>query len=242
MIAGAYAPAGPGAGAGPGGSSSPWLGATFGSISAIASIDAGSRCRWRCAGRSPGWPRRRAGPPDRWSVPGRSRRSRRMRRSRSGSHELWRSMNDAAAASAASSRFGGMSVAHMLRETSIARMTVVWPAGTADDRRRAGPSRSTRLADREERTGRTAGGAGCATSAARRRGSATGSSSATAGRRRRSIQIRTPMRTGKQRAARTRPDHGDRKVGRSRHPPEPASGTRCRRARASAARRRRTAR
>ena len=46
----------------------------------------------------------------------------------------WRSMNDDAAASAASSRFGAMSVAHMLRETSIARMTVVWPAGTADDR------------------------------------------------------------------------------------------------------------
>ncbi len=39
-------------------------------------------------------------------------------------------MNEAAAASAASSRLGGMSVAHMLRETSIARMTVVWPAGT----------------------------------------------------------------------------------------------------------------
>ncbi len=43
---------------------------------------------------------------------------------------VWRSMNDDAAASAASSRFGGMSVAHMLRETSIARMTVVRPAGT----------------------------------------------------------------------------------------------------------------
>ena len=42
----------------------------------------------------------------------------------------WRSMNDAAAASAASRRLGGMSVAHMLRETSIARITVVWPAGT----------------------------------------------------------------------------------------------------------------
>ena len=42
----------------------------------------------------------------------------------------WRWMNDAAAASAASRRFGGMSVAHMLRDTSIARMTVVWPAGT----------------------------------------------------------------------------------------------------------------
>ena len=40
-------------------------------------------------------------------------------------------MNEAAAASAASSRLGGMSVAHMLRDTSMARMTVVWPAGTA---------------------------------------------------------------------------------------------------------------
>ena len=39
-------------------------------------------------------------------------------------------MNDDAADSAASNRFGWMSVAHMLRETSIARMTVVRPAGT----------------------------------------------------------------------------------------------------------------
>ncbi len=37
----------------------------------------------------------------------------------------WASMNEAAAASAACSRLGGMSVAHMLRETSIARITVV---------------------------------------------------------------------------------------------------------------------
>jgi hypothetical protein len=43
---------------------------------------------------------------------------------------LWRSMKSAAAASAASRRFGGISVAHMLRDTSIARMTVVRPAGT----------------------------------------------------------------------------------------------------------------
>ena len=42
----------------------------------------------------------------------------------------WRWMNDEAAAWAACSRLGSMSVAHMLRETSRARITVVWPAGT----------------------------------------------------------------------------------------------------------------
>ena len=44
--------------------------------------------------------------------------------------ELWLSMNLVAAASAASSRLGSMSVAHMLRETSMVRITVVCPAGT----------------------------------------------------------------------------------------------------------------
>ena len=43
---------------------------------------------------------------------------------------LCRWTNDEAAASAAMSRLGGMSVEHMLRETSIARITVVRPAGT----------------------------------------------------------------------------------------------------------------
>ena len=43
----------------------------------------------------------------------------------------WPSMNVAAASSAASSRFGAMSAAHMLRDTSMARMIVVWLDGTA---------------------------------------------------------------------------------------------------------------
>ena len=42
----------------------------------------------------------------------------------------WLWMNRDAAASAASIRLGAMSVEHMLRDTSIARITVVWPAGT----------------------------------------------------------------------------------------------------------------
>src|SRR5450759_5558389 len=40
-------------------------------------------------------------------------------------------MNAAAAASAASRRLGGMSEEHMLPETSIVRMIVVWLVGTA---------------------------------------------------------------------------------------------------------------
>ena len=43
---------------------------------------------------------------------------------------VWRSMNREAAACATSSRLGAMSVAHMLRETSIAKITVAWPVGT----------------------------------------------------------------------------------------------------------------
>ena len=50
----------------------------------------------------------------------------------------WPSTNDAAASSAAMSRLGGMSVAHMLRDTSIARTTVVRLVGHRDDRRRPG--------------------------------------------------------------------------------------------------------
>ena len=42
----------------------------------------------------------------------------------------WCWMKAAAAASAAWSRLGGMSVEHMLPETSIARMIVVWLVGT----------------------------------------------------------------------------------------------------------------
>ena len=80
--------------------------------------------------RSSGWRRRRAAPRGRWSAPGRSRRSRRTRRSRSGWSSPAAAMNCEAAASAASSRLGAMSVAHMLRDTSRARITVVWPAGT----------------------------------------------------------------------------------------------------------------
>ena len=44
---------------------------------------------------------------------------------------LWRWTNDEAACSAAASRFGGMSVAHMLRDTSIASTTLARPSGTA---------------------------------------------------------------------------------------------------------------
>ena len=40
-------------------------------------------------------------------------------------------MNEAAAASAASRRLGGMSDEHMLPETSMVRMIVVWLVGTA---------------------------------------------------------------------------------------------------------------
>ena len=40
-------------------------------------------------------------------------------------------MNAAAAASAASSRLGGMSDEHMLPETSMVRMIAVWSVGTA---------------------------------------------------------------------------------------------------------------
>jgi hypothetical protein len=40
-------------------------------------------------------------------------------------------MNDKAARSAAISRFGGISVEHMLRDTSIAKIMVVCPAGIA---------------------------------------------------------------------------------------------------------------
>ena len=43
----------------------------------------------------------------------------------------WLLMNEAAAVSAACSRLGGMSVEHMLPETSIVRMMVVWFVGTA---------------------------------------------------------------------------------------------------------------
>jgi hypothetical protein len=45
--------------------------------------------------------------------------------------ELWALMKSDAAASAASSRLGGMSLEHMLPETSMVRMMVVWLVGTA---------------------------------------------------------------------------------------------------------------
>ena len=54
---------------------------------------------------------------------------------------LCRLMKSAAAASAASSRLGGMSVEHMLPETSIVRMIVVSFAGK--DRIAAGRARAT---------------------------------------------------------------------------------------------------
>ena len=69
-------------------------------------------------------------------LPGRSwaagsvRRSRRMRRCRSACRASGCWMNDSAAAWAASRRLGEMSVEHMLRETSMARMIVVWLVGT----------------------------------------------------------------------------------------------------------------
>ncbi|OGO70717.1 MAG: hypothetical protein A2Z37_15210 [Chloroflexi bacterium RBG_19FT_COMBO_62_14] len=44
--------------------------------------------------------------------------------------DRWRWMKDRAEALAASSRFGGMSVEHMLLETSSARMMVACPPGT----------------------------------------------------------------------------------------------------------------
>ena len=67
--------------------------------------------------------------------------ARRTRRCRSGWTRPGARRTMTAAASAASRRLGGMSVAHMLRDTSIARITRR-PAGwDADDLRRGGPSR-----------------------------------------------------------------------------------------------------
>ena len=66
---------------------------------------------------------------------------------------VWRSMNRDAAACATSSRLGAMSVAHMLRETSIAKITVAWPVGHRGDdhrsRERQGEAREPHGEQRE---------------------------------------------------------------------------------------------
>ena len=163
-MSGAYAPFGTGAGALPGGESSVWLGATALSTSAIASID--SRMALPTAVRRPVASVVTTSSRTSWSVVGAWTISAKPAKATIPIWvvELWLSMNVVAAASAASSRLGAMSVAHMLRETSMARMTVVWPAGTTTIA--TGPGhRQDQAGERRGRTTRTAGGAGCATTA-----------------------------------------------------------------------------
>ena len=115
----------------------------------------------------------------------------------------WPSTNDAAASSAAMSRFGGMSVAHMLRDTSIARTTVVRPRR---DRRRsppAGPSRRPGCRARRG-TARTAGGGGPATTPGTAARTSDRLEKRTPVRGRRSAQTRTATSSGRTRASSTR--------------------------------------
>ncbi len=176
-MAGAYAPLGTGGGAASGGEPSVWLGATLSSISAMASSDL--RIALPTAVRRPVVRLSTTSSRTSWSVVGDWTISANPANATMPIWvvEPWRSMNDEAAASAASRRLGGISVAHMLRETSIARITVVWPAG----RLTMLTGRAIAIdeaAEGEDEQGERADGAGCATSAARPRGRATGSSSA----------------------------------------------------------------
>ena len=61
----------------------------------------------------------------------------------------WRWMKSAAARLAACRRLGAMSVKHMLRETSIARMIEVWPEG-ADDGDRPGEATTNEASPEDE--------------------------------------------------------------------------------------------
>ena len=120
---------GTGAGGTPG-RESIWLGATNGSISAIASIEA--RMPLPMAVRRPVARLRSASSSISPSVVGGWTTSAKPLKATIPIwvDDPWRWMKDAAAASAAWRRLGGMSAEHMLPETSMARMIVVWLAGT----------------------------------------------------------------------------------------------------------------
>ena len=120
-----------------------------------------------------------------------------------------------------------MSVAHMLRDTSIARMTVVRPAGHGDDRDRPG-HRDDEAGERRQEQGERQVAADPRRPRAARRGRATGSSSG-----RRAAAAGAPRRgraTSSGRSARSTSSSGHRRSisaapaerRRSRHPPEPA--------------------
>ena len=106
--------------------------ATFGSTSAIASIEA--RIPLPIAVRRPVVRLRIASTSACWSLVGGWITAARPLNATSpiSDPELWLVTNATAAASAASSRVGSMSVEHMLPETSIARMIVAWLAGHAE--------------------------------------------------------------------------------------------------------------
>ena len=148
--------------------------ATFGSTSAIASIEA--RIPLPIAVRRPVVRLRIASTSACWSLVGGWITAAKPLNATSpiSDPELWLVTNATAASSAASSRVGSMSVEHMLPDTSIARMIVVWLAGTLSTttgrpsaitsaatpaansangrcrRRRDAPGRAARISDRLE--------------------------------------------------------------------------------------------
>ena len=153
-MSGAYAPFGTGVGGTPG-RDAVTLGATPGSISAIASIEV--RMPLPIAVRRPVSRLPSAASSVSTSVVGAWTSSAKLLNATIPIWvvEPWCWMKVAAAASAALSRLGGTSAEHMLPDTSIARMMLVWFVGTlAISTGRAAPSASAPTARTNSANGR----------------------------------------------------------------------------------------